>query len=106
MKQFPIKLTPNNRHIFPQMKFNLLLEKWREKTCNYILNNDKGGLELYDENNNIIDKRIIDCLRFELKNLGWLTTLAYNGTVLFIYSNDDKSEVDKYKLFLSEDIFE
>jgi hypothetical protein len=106
MKQFPTKLTPNNKHIFPQINFNLLLEKWREKTCNYILSNDKSGLELCDENKNIIDKRIIECLRYELKHLGWNTSLAFNGTVLFIYNDDDKSEIDKYKLFLSEDIFE
>ena len=106
MKQFPTKLTPNNKHIFPQIKFNLLLEKWRKKSCNYILSNDKTGLELYDENKNIIDKRIIECLRFELQHLGWTTSLAFNGTVLFIYSDADKNEVEKYKLFLSEDVFE
>jgi predicted RNA-binding protein with PUA domain len=104
MKQFPLKLTPKNRHLFTQMKFNLLLENWREKILNYILNNQKDGLDLYDENNNIIDKRIIECLRFELKNLGWTTSLAYNGTIIFIYDKDN--EIQEYKHSLCEELFE
>ena len=104
MKQFPIKLTPKNRHLFPQMEFNGLLEIWREKTYNYIIKNEKNGLDLCDENNNPVDKRIVDCLRLELTTLGWTTTLAYNGTILFIYN--DKKEIEKYKHSLCEDIFE
>lgn len=102
MKQFPTKLIPKNTHLFPQMKFNTLLEKWREKTFNYILSNEKNGLDLCDEINTI-DKRIIDCLRFELHNLGWKTKLAYNGTILFIY--EDEKEIEKYKHSLCEDVF-
>jgi len=104
MKEFPLKLTPKNRHLFAQMKFNILLEHWRNKTLNYILNNQKNGLDLCDDNNQTLDKRIIDCLRFELKNLGWKTTLAYNGTIMFIYDNEN--EIEEYKHSLCEDTFE
>ena len=105
MKEFPLKLNPKNCHLFPQMKFNIALENWRIKTFNYILNDQKNGLELYeDNNNNLIDNRIIDCIRFELKNLGWKTSLAYNGTVLFIYEKD--IEIEKYKNSLCEETFE
>lgn len=104
MKEFPLKLTPKNRHLFSQMKFNKLLENWREKTVTYILSGEKIGLDLCDENNVPIDKRIVECLRFELKNLGWTTTLAYNSTILFIYDNND--EVEKHKYSLYEEVFE
>jgi|694.fasta_scaffold113861_3 hypothetical protein len=101
MKQFPSNLKPNNRIVFPQMKFNLLLEQWRIKCMNYILKNEKNGFDLCDENN-IIDKRIIDCLRLELSVLGWKTALAYNGTILFIYENEN--ELEKYKYALCEEL--
>lgn len=103
MKQFPIKLTPKNSHLFPQMEFNRLLEQWREKTYNYIIKNEKNGLDLCD-GNVPIDKRIIDCIRLELSSLGWLTKLAYNGTILFIYS--DVNDIKKYEHSFCEDILE
>jgi hypothetical protein len=117
MKQFPTKLTPKNRHLFPQMKFNALLENWRQKTHDFILNNysnqnknnqkhknNMNGFDLCDENNVPLDKRIVDCLILELTQLGWTTTLAYNGTVLFIY--DSENEIEKYKYSLCDEIFE
>ena len=104
MKEFPKKLIPKNRHLFSQMNFNDLLEKWRLKVYNYIIKNEKNGFDLCDENNIPIDKRIIECLVFELSNLGWKTSLAYNGTLLFIYEHE--SEIEKYKHSLSDEIFE
>ena len=104
MKEFPQKLKPKYRHLFPQIEFNKLLENWREKTFNYILSNDKNVLDLCDKNNTPVDKRIINCLRLELSVLGWKTQLAYNGTLLFIYENE--KEVENYKHVFSEDVFE
>lgn len=96
MKEFPKKLKPQYRHLFPQIKFNDLLEEWRQKAYEYILTNERDGLALYkDEKYEIVDNRIVECLRLELSKLGWKTSLGYNGSVLFIY--DDESEIERYK---------
>ena len=103
MKNFPEKLQPKYRTLFTELNFNELLETWRKKIYKYILSNDRSGLDLCIDNKPI-DKKIIDCLRLELSSLGWKTQLAYNGTVLFIYENEN--EIEKYKHGLCEDIFE
>ena len=104
MKEFPSNLTPKNCHLFSQMKFNIILENWREKIFQYLLNGEKNGVYLGDENNVQVDKRIADCLRLELVQLGWTTTLAYNNTILFIYDNEN--EIEKYKYSLCEEVIE
>ena len=103
MKKFPEKLQPKYRTLFTELRFNELLENWRKKIYKYILSNDRSGLDVCVDNKPI-DKKIIDCLRLELSSLGWKTQLAYNGTVLFIYENEN--EIEKYKHGLCEDIFE
>ena len=99
MKEFPNKLQPKYKHLFPQLKFNQELEHWREKVFEHIISENKDGFDLTYDNKNI-DKRIISCLCFELKNLGWKTNLAFGSSVLFIYEND--SEVEKYKYSFDE----
>jgi hypothetical protein len=103
MKNFPENLQPKYRTLFTELRFNELLENWRKKIYLYILSNDRSGLDIHIDNTQI-DKKIIDCLRLELSSLGWKTQLAYNGTVLFIYENEN--EIEKYKHGLCEDIFE
>jgi hypothetical protein len=101
MKEFPKKLKPQYRHLFPQIVFNELLEEWRKKVYQYILSNDKNGFDLCVDNKPL-DKRIIDCLRLELSTLGWKTSLGYNCTVMFIY--EDEKDIEKYKHVLCDDV--
>lgn len=103
MKNFPEKLQPKYRTLFTELSFNELLEDWRKKIYLYILSNDRSGLDVCVDNKPI-DKKIINCLRLELSCLGWKTQLGYNGTVLFIYENEN--EIQQYKDVLCEDIFE
>jgi hypothetical protein len=99
MKEFPNKLQPKYKHLFQQIKFNHELENWREKLFEYIVSGNKDGFDLTHNNKNI-DKRIINCLCFELNNLGWKTNLAFGSSVLFIYEND--SDIEKYKYSFDE----
>jgi len=99
MREFPNKLQPKYKHLFPQIKFNDELDSWRKKVYEYLISGNKQGFDL-THNNKHIDKRIIDCLCLELNKLGWKTNLAFAGTVLFIYENEN--DIEKYKYSLDE----
>jgi len=99
MREFPNKLQPKYKHLFPQFKFNDELEFWRKKVYEYMISGKNEGFDLTHNNKNI-DKRIVDCLCLELNKLGWKTNLAFASTVLFIYENDN--DVEKYKYSFDE----
>lgn len=99
MKEFPNKLQPKYKHLFAQFNFNNELEYWRKKVFEYLISGNQNGFDLTHNNKNI-DKRIIECLCFELKNLGWKTNLAFGSTVLFIYETE--TDVEKYKYSFDE----
>lgn len=105
MKEFPEALRPKYRHLFDEMAFTQQLENWRKKVFSYIINHETRGLTLTnDENYQKIDNRILNVITDELKQLGWKTKLAFNGTVLFIF--DQEEEIENFKYAISDEIID
>lgn len=87
MNKFPIIMKPENKSMFWKIKHETQLVKLREIVLEYIINNDKKGLYLVDENNKPFDISIVSTIIDELNKLGWYTQLTYNKSILFIDDN-------------------
>lgn len=95
MEKFPEYLKPSCIHKYNQIKYKFELSKWRNIIHDCIINNKI--VDLLDENNKPVDKHIIQDLRIELHELGWLTELAYNGSYLYIYDKNNMEMINKLK---------
>lgn len=104
MKEFPESLRPKYRHLFNELAFDQQLQDWRKKVYSYIINHETRGLTITDDNYAKIDNRILNAIIDELTQLGWKTKLAFNGSVLFIYEQEE--EIENYKYVISDEIIE
>ena len=102
MKKFPDKLNPNNLKLFKKYNKERQICYVRRYIYEKMLSDDftipdncsidlqKLNIGDLGEIHYKIDPEIISRVQKELETLGWCTTLAYGGTVLFIYTKDDK----------------
>jgi hypothetical protein len=104
MKEFPEKLKPKYRHLFDELAFTQQLEEWRKKVFSYIINHETRGLTLTNDNYQKIDNKILNVIIEELSQLGWKTKLAFNGTVLFIFEQEE--EIENFKYAISDEIID
>lgn len=104
MKDFPENLRPKYRHLFDQLAFDQQLQKWRQKVFSYIIHHETRGLTITDDNYQKIDSKVLSTIINELNELGWKTKLAFNGTVLFIFEQEE--EIENFKHVISDDIID
>ena len=95
MREFPSKLKPENKEIFPQLFYNRIKCYLRRDLYEHIIShkeNDYFSLDEFNLNHHVknIDlvKQMIDELIPDLKKLGWKCKTSFGGTGLFIYSTE------------------
>ena len=94
MNAFPSNLNPENKHNFPQLKYDRILSTMRENIFDLILTSDENNYFEIDNFSRIyklkkiqVDKMILTVTK-ELEDLGWKIKTSFGGTGLFIYSTD------------------
>lgn len=112
MENFPNTLTPNNLVNFKTFNKNHQLCYLRKYIFEKMLSDDfkipdkcfidlqKLDIGNLGEINYKIDEQIVIQIQNELENLGWCTSTAYGGTILFIYTKEQVPiEIVNAKLF-------
>lgn len=102
MKKFPELMTPDNISFINDAKTRRKLCYIRRYIYESILSEnfsipENCGINLQNiemghlaEPTFKIDNKLIDIIVQELKQLGWEVTLTYGGTMLFVYTKDNK----------------
>ena len=95
MKEFPKKISVDNKSNFPDFLFNRNLAYLRrEITENVLKGNEENyfDLEQFKTSFNLTIETItsmVETVRIELGDLGWNTKLSFGKTALFIYSTEE-----------------
>jgi hypothetical protein len=100
MENFPPELNPDNIKSFKQLNTEYQFKYLRKYVTEKMLSKefsipDKCFIDLnkihsgeLGEINYGIDPQILVQIQNELEQLGWCTSSAYGGTILFIYTKD------------------
>jgi len=106
MKQFSIKLKPENSNNFHAEYMNIITMSLRETITNTILSRKDETeyifLDTFSNNWHITHTDllpIVKNLMLELNILGWTCNLSYGNTALFIYADKDKPPSNYYPDF-------
>lgn len=100
MKKFPNKMIPSNENKFKEYLYNRNICFLRKEIYEFILrkidNNDFFNISEFDNkyiNNREITYKMISEIIIELENIGWICSLYYGNTGLFIYNKDNKPSI-------------
>lgn len=94
MKEFPVKLIPENKELFSKYLYNRVLGYLRKEITDLVLVGDENNYfdvesfgRKYVLNSDEISS-MIERVSEELRKLGWKINLSFAGTGLFIYSSE------------------
>lgn len=94
MKEFPDKLTPENKDIFCNYRYNRILAYLRKEITELILIGDENSyfeLDKFARNYKVEPNDMLSMTKTisgELESLGWKLKTSFGGTGLFIYSSE------------------
>jgi len=95
MKEFPSRLSPENKEKFSKYRYERNLAYMRRDIFELVLLGDENkyfDLDKFARVNYVNESDIRDMCNVvmdELKNLGWKVKTSFGGTGLFIYSTEN-----------------
>lgn len=94
MRDFPSKLTPDNKNSFSDIFYDRMKCYLRRDIYEHVISHDEDdyfSLDNFNKKINNIElvKKMVHELIPELEQLGWKCKTSYGGTGLFIYSTDN-----------------
>lgn len=95
MKEFPEKLTPENKERFSSYRYTRVLAYLRKEITELVLLGDENSyfeLDKFSRNYKVETSEMLSMIKIvskELEELGWKTKTSFGGTGLFIYSSEN-----------------